>query len=81
MKIEIGSEHVKKLNLINFKEIGFSSKIIFYHQAILEKLIQIYKEYDADLNLNKFNDLVENVNWKYDRDLESINSGESGTFC
>ena len=80
MKKELGAENSQKLNIINFKEIGFSSKILFYHQAILEKLIQIHKDYDADLNLNKFNNLVENVNWKYDRDLESINNNESGNF-
>ena len=60
------------------KSVGLTSKILLYHLITFEKLTQIHKEYDWTLSLNKISDLIENIKWKIDKDIHSIQYSESG---
>ena len=50
-----------------------------YHQVALEKMLQIKNDKGKDLSLNQLNDLVGAMNWRLDRDIQSIQFSETGS--
>jgi hypothetical protein len=50
-----------------------------YHQIALEKMFQIKNDKGKNLSLNKLSDLVVSMNWRLDRDIQSIQFSETGT--
>lgn len=59
--------------------LGFFSRIIMYHLVALEKMVQIRNDKGKDLSLNQLGDLVGAMNWRLDRDIQSIQLSETGT--
>jgi hypothetical protein len=51
-----------------------------YHQVALEKMLQIRNDKGKDLSLNQLNDLVGAMNWRLDRDIQSIQFSETGNY-
>ena len=67
---------VTQIDSIN--SLGFFSRIIMYHLISLEKMLQIKNDKGKDLSLNQLSDLVGSMNWKLDRDIQSIQFSETG---
>ena len=64
----------------SMSSLGFSSRILLYHLISLEKMLQIRNDNGKDLSLNQLSDLVGAMNWKLDRDIQSIQFSETGGF-
>lgn len=62
----------------SINNLGFLSRIIIYHLVALEKMVQIRNDKGKDLSLNQLGDLVGAMNWRLDRDIQSIQLSETG---
>ena len=69
--------YIDQVESIN--NLGFFSRILMYHQAALEKMLQIKNDNGKDLSLNQLSDLVGSMNWRLDRDIQSIQLSETGS--
>lgn len=62
----------------NVNNLGFFSRILMYHQIALEKMFQIKNDKGKNLSLNKLNELITSMNWRLDRDIQTIQFSETG---